>query len=72
MERNQEENNHVEEISTSKEGSICGYESLHHLLGANLKPHLFKVTSSCFLELQILMGESLINLICVVLSPGYK
>ncbi|KAJ9174971.1 hypothetical protein P3X46_013562 [Hevea brasiliensis] len=49
MERNQEENNHVEEISISKDGSICGYESLHHLLCANLKPHLFKEVSRLLL-----------------------
>ncbi|XP_057992896.1 beta-ureidopropionase-like [Hevea brasiliensis] len=42
MERNEGENQHVEKNSNSKDGSICGYESLHHLLSANLKPHLFK------------------------------
>ncbi|EEF29621.1 Beta-ureidopropionase, putative [Ricinus communis] len=38
------ENNSIED-KTSKDGSICGYESLHHLLRANLKPHLFKEVS---------------------------
>lgn len=32
----------VDEAS-SREGSVCGYDSLHHLLSANLKPHLFQV-----------------------------
>lgn len=27
----------------TKDGSICGYESLHHLLHDNLKPHVFQV-----------------------------
>jgi len=29
---------------TSAEGSICGYDSLHQLLSANLKPELYQVT----------------------------
>lgn len=37
-------NGNLEESSSTKDGSICGYESLHHLLSVNLKPHLYKVT----------------------------
>lgn len=48
MDKNEEEiaaqNGNLEESSSTKDGSICGYESLHHLLSANLKPHLYKVT----------------------------
>ncbi|KAF2320549.1 hypothetical protein GH714_028199 [Hevea brasiliensis] len=51
MERSEGENKHVEENSNSKDGSICGYESLHHLLSANLKPHLFKEVSRLLLGL---------------------
>jgi beta-ureidopropionase len=38
------QNGNLEESSSAKDGSICGYESLHHLLSVNLKPHLYKVT----------------------------
>ncbi|KAJ9159202.1 hypothetical protein P3X46_024724 [Hevea brasiliensis] len=51
MERSEGENQHVEENSNSKDGSICGYDSLHHLLSANLKPHVFKEVSRLLLGL---------------------
>jgi beta-ureidopropionase len=38
------QNGNLEESSSAKDGSICGYESLNHLLSVNLKPHLYKVT----------------------------
>ncbi|KAK8636533.1 hypothetical protein V6N13_124278 [Hibiscus sabdariffa] len=38
MEKN-EENKSTEEKQT---GSICGYNSLQHLLSENLNPHLYK------------------------------
>ncbi|TQE05735.1 hypothetical protein C1H46_008641 [Malus baccata] len=40
----------VDEAS-SREGSVCGYDSLHHLLSANLKPHLFQEVSRILLGL---------------------
>lgn len=33
------------EESVNKDGSICGYDSLHTLLSANLKPHIYQVTN---------------------------
>lgn len=40
------ENGEVKEETTKtvKDGSICGYESLHSLLSANLKPELSQVS----------------------------
>ena len=37
------ENGSTEENQSFKDGSICGYDSLHRLLGANLKPQIFQV-----------------------------
>ncbi|KAB2007973.1 hypothetical protein ES319_D10G066800v1, partial [Gossypium barbadense] len=37
------ENGSTEEKQSFKDGSICGYNSLHHLLSANLKPQLYQV-----------------------------
>lgn len=31
------------QLNLSNDGSICGYDSLHHLLKDNLKPHHFQV-----------------------------
>ncbi|GMN58379.1 hypothetical protein TIFTF001_027483 [Ficus carica] len=39
---NRSENGEVEQQT---DGSICGYHSLHHLLSANLQPHLFQIYS---------------------------
>ncbi|MFQ6637436.1 hypothetical protein Gotur_035760, partial [Gossypium turneri] len=36
------ENGSTEEKQSFKDGSICGYNSLHHLLSANLKPQLYQ------------------------------
>ncbi|KAG4158473.1 hypothetical protein ERO13_D02G121533v2 [Gossypium hirsutum] len=36
------ENGSTEEKQSFKDGSICGYTSLHHLLSANLKPQLYQ------------------------------
>ncbi|ESR36924.1 hypothetical protein CICLE_v100285992mg, partial [Citrus x clementina] len=33
------------EESVNKDGSICGYDSLHTLLSANLKPHIYQEVS---------------------------
>jgi hypothetical protein len=42
-----EKSHNGEENEKFKEdASICGYDSLHHLLKENLKPHHFKVTYS--------------------------
>ncbi|KAL8150843.1 hypothetical protein V2J09_020651 [Rumex salicifolius] len=44
--------NHVEEeaqSTTPSNGSICGFESLHHLLRASLKPELFQEASRLLL-----------------------
>jgi beta-ureidopropionase len=38
----------VEESNSLKDGSICGYESLHSLLSANLKPEIFQVINFFF------------------------
>lgn len=32
------------EATPQKDGSICGFDSLHHLLQASLNPQLFQVT----------------------------
>ncbi|KAF5444221.1 hypothetical protein F2P56_036710 [Juglans regia] len=47
------ENGEVKEETTKtvKDGSICGYESLHSLLSANLKPELFQEVSRLLLGL---------------------
>lgn len=39
------ENGSTEEKQSFKDGSICGYNSLHHLLSSNLKPQLYQVFS---------------------------
>ncbi|KAG4128478.1 hypothetical protein ERO13_D09G023150v2 [Gossypium hirsutum] len=36
------ENGSTEEKQSFKDGSICGYNSFHHLLSANLKPQLYQ------------------------------
>ncbi|MBA0879306.1 hypothetical protein Goshw_009632, partial [Gossypium schwendimanii] len=36
------ENGSTEEKQSLKDGSICGYNSLHQLLSANLKPQLYQ------------------------------
>ena len=36
------ENGSVEEKQSFKDGSITGYDSLHRLLSANLKPQIFQ------------------------------
>ncbi|XP_062177300.1 beta-ureidopropionase [Alnus glutinosa] len=41
----------TEESKSLKDGSICGYESLHSLLSANLKPELFQEVSRLLLGL---------------------
>ncbi|WCJ18896.1 beta-ureidopropionase [Euphorbia peplus] len=52
MERNARDNHTIEEdSSTAIDGSNCGYDSLHHLLSCNLKPHLFKEVSRLLLGL---------------------
>ncbi|PPD73714.1 hypothetical protein GOBAR_DD29360 [Gossypium barbadense] len=40
------ENGSTEEKQSFKDGSICGYNSLHHLLSANLKPQLYQVCAA--------------------------
>ncbi|KAJ6741068.1 hypothetical protein OIU79_001069 [Salix purpurea] len=45
------QNGNLEESSSTKDGSICGYESLHHLLSVNLKPHLYKEVSRLLIGL---------------------
>lgn len=45
------QNGNLEESSSEKDGSICGYESLHHLLSVNLKPHLYKEVSRLLIGL---------------------
>ncbi|KAJ6366388.1 hypothetical protein OIU77_002882 [Salix suchowensis] len=55
MDKTEEEiaaqNGNLEESSSTKDGSICGYESLHHLLSVNLKPHLYKEVSRLLIGL---------------------
>ncbi|XP_059446300.1 beta-ureidopropionase-like isoform X1 [Corylus avellana] len=55
MEKNQEvetkNGEGVEESKSLKDGSICGYESLHSLLSANLKPEIFQEVSRLLLGL---------------------
>ncbi|KAJ6309499.1 hypothetical protein OIU77_015291 [Salix suchowensis] len=55
MDKNEEEiaaqNGNLEESSSTKDGSICGYKSLHHLLSVNLKPHLYKEVSRLLIGL---------------------
>lgn len=43
-------------------GSVCGYDSLHQLLAANLKPHIFQVVFSSF--------SSLSEFLCGNMSEG--
>lgn len=38
---------------TTADGSICGYDSLHQLLSANLKPELYQV-NCCFFFLYLI------------------
>ncbi|KAB1997344.1 hypothetical protein ES319_D12G018400v1 [Gossypium barbadense] len=45
------ENGSTEEKQSFKDGSICGYNSLHHLLSANLKPQLYQEVSRLLLGL---------------------
>nr|KJB10121.1 hypothetical protein B456_001G185000 [Gossypium raimondii] len=45
------ENGSIEEKQSFKDGSICGYSSLHHLLSANLKPQLYQKVSRLLLGL---------------------
>ncbi|KAK8312382.1 hypothetical protein V6Z11_D01G036500 [Gossypium hirsutum] len=45
------ENVSTEEKQSFKDGSICGYNSLHHLLSANLKPQLYQEVSRLLLGL---------------------
>ncbi|KAK8272754.1 hypothetical protein E1A91_D11G355200v1 [Gossypium mustelinum] len=45
------ENGSTEEKQSFKDGSICGYNSLHHLLNANLKPQLYQEVSRLLLGL---------------------
>ena len=42
--------------ATTNNASVCGYDSLHQLLAANLKPHIFQVVFSSF--------SSLIEFLC--------
>ena len=42
MERREEENGKLEETQPSTDSSICGFQSLHHLLKASLQPHLYQ------------------------------
>ncbi|RXH85380.1 hypothetical protein DVH24_002478 [Malus domestica] len=62
----------VDEAS-SREGSVCGYDSLHHLLSANLKPHLFQEVSRILLGLNRGKGLETISLpeSAKVLSSGH-
>ncbi|KAL6218348.1 hypothetical protein ACLB2K_011562 [Fragaria x ananassa] len=39
------------QVEKSIDGSVCGYDSLHHLLSANLKPHLFQEVNRILLGL---------------------
>ncbi|KAL6211415.1 hypothetical protein ACLB2K_016641 [Fragaria x ananassa] len=41
----------MEEKNGQVDGSVCGYDSLHHLLSANLKPHLFQEVNRILLGL---------------------
>ncbi|XVF01499.1 hypothetical protein REPUB_Repub04eG0093900 [Reevesia pubescens] len=41
----------LEENQSFKDGSICGYDSLQHLLSANLKPQIFQEVSRLLLGL---------------------
>ncbi|KAB2005771.1 hypothetical protein ES319_D11G293700v1 [Gossypium barbadense] len=45
------ENRSTEEKQSFKDGSICGYNSFHRILSANLKPQLFQEVSRLFLGL---------------------
>ncbi|KAG4138901.1 hypothetical protein ERO13_D07G161650v2 [Gossypium hirsutum] len=45
------ENGSTEEKQSFKDGSICGYSSLHHLLSANLKPQLYQSSTSIMSEM---------------------
>ncbi|KAK4845293.1 hypothetical protein QYF36_003205 [Acer negundo] len=47
---------------TFKDGSICGYDSLHSLLSANLKPHIFQEVSRLLLGLNCGKALELISL----------
>lgn len=40
---------------TFKDGSICGYDSLHTLLSANLKPHIFQVFNNSSNSFSVLL-----------------
>jgi hypothetical protein len=55
----------IEESKSLKDGSICGYESLHSLLSANLKPELFQV-------IKIFFSPLLFHLFFLGLSTGAK
>ncbi|GLT53135.1 hypothetical protein SLA2020_264270 [Shorea laevis] len=47
----------IEGSKSLKDGSICGYESLHSLLSANLKPELFQEVSRMLLGVNSLSSE---------------
>ncbi|KAL5857452.1 hypothetical protein ACOSQ3_004910 [Xanthoceras sorbifolium] len=52
----------TEEKQSFTDGSICGYESLHSLLSANLKPHIFQEVSRLLLGLNCGKALELISL----------
>lgn len=60
MERREEENGKLEETQPSTDGSICGFQSLHHLLKASLHPHLYQEVSRLLLGLNC--GKPLENI----------
>ncbi|CAB4320221.1 unnamed protein product [Prunus armeniaca] len=46
------QNGQVQEATkASSDGSVCGYDSLHHLLSENLKPHIFQEVNRILLGL---------------------
>jgi len=49
------------QLNLSNDGSICGYDSLHHLLKDNLKPHHFQV---------ILLSNQLLSLLYTSIFIG--
>ncbi|GAV69539.1 CN_hydrolase domain-containing protein [Cephalotus follicularis] len=48
-ENRKESGDFEEEKKGFRDGSICGYDSLHHLLSANLQPHIFQEVSRVLL-----------------------
>ncbi|KAK8289215.1 hypothetical protein V6Z11_D07G175200 [Gossypium hirsutum] len=58
------ENGSTEEKQSFKDGSICGYSSLHHLLSANLKPQLYQPVASglnCGTALETIVPPELVK-----------